>query len=517
MSNDPANSCGAVNDTLLLTISLPPNVDAGTMQSLACGAATTVLTGSSTALSPSFNWSGPGIVSGGSTASATVNATGLYTLTVTSGNCSNTDTVSVISNINAPNVDAGAADTLTCITLIGSLTGTSTTAGAQFSWSGPSIVSGGSTATPTVNAAGVYTLTVTDPANNCTATDTVVVENITTPPNANAGSGQTITCSATSVVLNGSSTTAGTSFSWSGLGIVSGGSTATPTVNAAGTYTVTVTDGVNGCSATSTVVVASNTIPPTADAGPPQPIGCGIIAAILDGSASSTGISITYTWTTTNGNIVAGTNSITPTVDAAGSYTVTVTNTATGCSSVDSVLVVAAPAPSASFSSNPMSGTSPLPVDFTNTSTLSNTYVWNFGDGSALVSTANPSYVYTSPGTYTVTLIASNNNGCPDTATSTIIVFDDFTVVIPNIFTPNGDNNNDQFKVSSTGVESLKGEIYDRWGLKLYDWNQINEGWDGRTQSGVVVVDGTYYYIITLKAQDGKEHLYKGFIQLLSK
>jgi gliding motility-associated-like protein len=181
------------------------------------------------------------------------------------------------------------------------------------------------------------------------------------------------------------------------------------------------------------------------------------------------------------------------------------------------VLVVAAPAPSASFSSNPMSGTSPLPVDFTNTSTLSNTYVWNFGDGSALVSTANPSYVYTSPGTYTVTLIASNNNGCPDTATSTIIVFDDFTVVIPNIFTPNGDNNNDQFKVSSTGVESLKGEIYDRWGLKLYDWNQINEGWDGRTQSGVVVVDGTYYYIITLKAQDGKEHLYKGFIQLLSK
>ncbi|MCE3279505.1 MAG: Protein of unknown function precursor [Bacteroidetes bacterium] len=297
--------------------------------------------------------------------------------------------------------------------------------------------------------------------------------------------------------------------------LLSSNATYTPTNTVTDTFYVTETVG--GCTSPATPVIISINSLPTADAGPPQPIGCGIIAAILDGSASSTGINITYNWTTINGNIVAGTNSITPTVDAAGSYTVTVTNTTTGCSSVDSVLVVAAPAPAASFSANPMSGTSPLPVDFTNSSSLSNTYVWNFGDGSALVAATNPSYIYTTPGTYNVTLIASNNNACPDTATATIVVYDDFTIVIPNVFTPNGDNNNDIFKVYSTGVENLKGEIFDRWGLKLYDWNQINEGWDGRTPSGVVVVDGTYYYIITVKAQDGKEHLYKGFIQLLSK
>ncbi|MCE3279507.1 MAG: hypothetical protein K0S44_1698 [Bacteroidetes bacterium] len=515
MSNDPANSCGVVNDTLLLTISLPPNVDAGVMQSLACGVTTTVLNGTSAALSPSFSWSGPGIVSGGNTSSATVNATGLYTLTVTSENCSNTDTVSVISNINAPNIDAGAADTLTCINLTGSLNGSSTTVNAQFSWSGPGIVSGGSTPTPTVNAAGTYTLTVIDTANSCIATDTVVVENITTPPDANAGSGQTITCSTTSVTLNGSSTTAGASFTWSGPGIVSGGSTATPIINTAGTYTVTVTDGFSGCTATSTVVVTPDTSSPIADAGPAQPIGCGIIAAILDGSASSTGTTITYNWTTTNGNIVSGVGSITPTVDAAGSYTVTVTNTATGCSSVDSVLVIAAPAPSASFTANPMSGTHPLPVDFTNTSTLSNSYVWDFGDGSPSVSSTNPSYTYNAPGTYTVTLIASNNNACPNTATATIIVFDDISVLIPNIFTPNNDGNNDQFKINSTGVESLSGEIYDRWGLKIYELKGVSQAWDGHTQSGSMVTDGTYYYILQLKGYDKKEYTYTGFIQVL--
>ena len=81
-----------------------------------------------------------------------------------------------------------------------------------------------------------------------------------TPPNANAGLDKSIGCiSASTVQLSGSSTTTGVTFSWTasnGGNIVSGGNTATPTVNAAGTYILTVTIAA-GCTATDAVIVTA--------------------------------------------------------------------------------------------------------------------------------------------------------------------------------------------------------------------------------------------------------------------
>jgi gliding motility-associated-like protein len=93
-------------------------------------------------------------------------------------------------------------------------------------------------------------------------------------------------------------------------------------------------------------------------------------------------------------------------------------------------------------------------------------------------------------------------------------VIDDFTFVIPNIFTPNGDDINDIFTVTSTGLESLNANIYDRWGLKLYEWDSVSGGWDGRTASGVTCPDGTYYYLMRVIGLDGKERFFKGYFQL---
>ncbi|TDE26802.1 T9SS type A sorting domain-containing protein, partial [Flavobacterium ranwuense] len=114
--------------------------------------------------------------------------------------------------------------------------------------------------TPTVNAAGTYTLTITDPLNGCTATDVALVTLNNTPPNVNAGVDVQILCGQTTALLSGSSSTAGATFSWiasNGGNIVSGATTATPTVNAAGTYTLTVTDPVNGCTASDVVLVTN--------------------------------------------------------------------------------------------------------------------------------------------------------------------------------------------------------------------------------------------------------------------
>jgi gliding motility-associated-like protein len=200
-------------------------------------------------------------------------------------------------------------------------------------------------------------------------------------------------------------------------------------------------------------------------------------------------------------------------VDQAGTYTITVTNSTNGCTATDSVTVVNGPAPVASFSANPTSGIAPLTVDFTNGSTNATSYIWTFGDGNNSI-LSDPSNTFTSTGSYTVILIASSGS-CVDTAEETVVVYDDFSLIIPNIFTPNGDNSNDNFTMKETGLKKIHGEIYDRWGLKLFEWDTPGIEWDGRTSSGTLVPVGTYFYIINASGFDDKEHTYKGYIQLL--
>lgn len=80
-------------------------------------------------------------------------------------------------------------------------------------------------------------------------------------------------------------------------------------------------------------------------------------------------------------------------------------------------------------------------------------------------------------------------------------------MIIPNVITPNNDGKNDLFYLNFLFE---KVQIYNRWGQSLFESNNNESQWNGRTTSGNEVPDGTYYYIITTK-----ENTYKGFIQLL--
>jgi gliding motility-associated-like protein len=511
-----ASGCSDMDTVIVSVDTLAPIVDAGAAQTLSCAVTTATLSGSSFTPDVSFSWTGGTILSGAATANPIVSAAGTYTLTVTdsSSGCTSADTVVVTNNTTVPNANAGADQTIDCINTTTTLSGSSSSAGATFSWTGGTIISGGTTANPLVSGAGTYTLTVTDSVSGCTSVDSVNVTNTAAVPDANAGTAQAIDCINATVSLNGSSITPGVSFNWTGGTIVSGANTATPVVSTAGTYTVTVTDPSNGCTNTSTVAVTVNNTPPVADAGTIQSVGCGVSNATLNGTASASGAGISYAWTTGTGNIISGGTTTTPLVDQSGIYTITVTDAANGCSATDTVSVLSAPGPIASFTASPSSGFFPLPVSFTNTSQNANTYSWDLGNGN-FSGVTDPSEIYTAPGTYVVTLVASFNSQCHDTARVTITVFDELELIIPNIFTPNGDNNNDLFVITSTGVDTFHGEIFDRWGLKLFAWDRVNEGWDGRTTSGNMATDGTYYYIITVKGMDGKEKTYTGFVQLL--
>jgi gliding motility-associated-like protein len=83
-------------------------------------------------------------------------------------------------------------------------------------------------------------------------------------------------------------------------------------------------------------------------------------------------------------------------------------------------------------------------------------------------------------------------------------------LIIPNVFTPNGDGINDLFTLKSKALRFVRAELYNNWGLKLYEWGTVHGGWDGRTETGVEVPQGTYYYIIIAQGVDGKEYKLNG-------
>jgi PKD repeat protein len=108
-----------------------------------------------------------------------------------------------------------------------------------------------------------------------------------------------------------------------------------------------------------------------------------------------------------------------------GTYTVTLTeqnSLGTNITTETNYIIVGGSALAADFTATPTSGTVPLTVQFTDTSTGSpTTWLWDFGDGTT-GSAQNPSHIYTSPGTYSISLIASNGAGSntfsqPDTIT----------------------------------------------------------------------------------------------------
>jgi hypothetical protein len=299
--------------------------------------------------------------------------------------------------------------TLTCTTTSVNLSASTAAVGAGFTWSGPGIVSGGSTATPTVSATGTYSVSVVDPTSGCTGTASALVDANVTPPGASA-TGGALTCTTTSASLSGA-TTSGTDFSWSGPGIVSGGSTATPTVSASGTYTLTTTNSANGCTSTATALVSSNTTPPGASASGGT-LTCTTTTVSLSGATTS---GTSFSWS--GPGIVSGGATATPTVSASGTYTLTTTNSANGCTSTATALVdanVNPPGASATGGSLTCTSTS---ATLSAATTSGTSFSWS---GPGIVSggsTATPTV--SASGTYTVT-VTNSANSCTSSASAAV-------------------------------------------------------------------------------------------------
>ena len=171
-----------------------------------------------------------------------------------------------------------------------------------------------------------------------------------------------------------------------------------------------------------------------------------------------------------------------------GVYTITaiVTNTF-GCS--DTVTfqneVIVHPAPIASFTASSETADIVYPYfEFYNGSVGAVNYYWNFGD-SNWSNDINPNHTYQSEGDYLVELTVTNEYSCSDIATQVVTV-EGIVLYVPNAFTPLDYNGvNDVFKPSfssTEGIEFYEFRVYDRWGIKLFQTNDLEDAWIGNSK-----------------------------------
>jgi gliding motility-associated-like protein len=282
-------------------------------------------------------------------------------------------------------------------------------------------------------------------------------------------------------------------------------------------YTVTVQDdcGTPVATATSTItVVAPFSV--TVDALPAQ--GCAPLVVSFNTTISPTVPGMTYTWDFGDG---AGSNYLSPThlYSTPGSFIVSVVVVSPQGCTISYTLpnpIEVYPSAVADFYPDPDTVLMVMDeVTFINNSGNSTNWEWNFGDG-ASSNDFQPTHYFNDYGNFNVMLIASNDFGCPDTAIYRILVNPQFTFYVPNAFTPNENLINETFKGYGTCISNCEMYLFDRWGNKMYESFDINNGWDGRANgSSEIAQDDVYVYLFVIKDCLSNKHVYRGIFTLI--
>ena len=87
--------------------------------------------------------------------------------------------------------------------------------------------------------------------------------------------------------------------------------------------------------------------------------------------------------------------------------------------------------------------------------------------------------------------------------------------MVPNIFTPNGDGQNDVFRVLGGNLTSLEVQFFNRWGQEVARIERRNQVWDGHTPAGEPLSAGTYFYVLHAIGEAGKVYDLHGTVTLL--
>ena len=350
-----------------------------------------------------------------------------------------------------------------------------------------------------------YFVTITDD-NSCTFTTSVVIGRVV-PPTVTISQVVNETCNLSNGSIATSTVDGNPPYQYQWIGSSSNQSELTNI--AAGFYVVSVTDN-DGCVDSASIVI-TNHEPQTVTIGEIIPAHCilpdGSASVIVSGGSGS----YTFDWGVTPPRTNSTENNL-----YSGVYIVTVNDGV--CNVPIEVTVPNIPGPTAiaSVSPNYFAPLSRARFRFIDASENAVSWYWDFDDQHSSVN-ENPVHTYEESGTYQVILEVSDDFGCTDTTSITIIVTDDMQVWIPNAFTPNGDGHNDLFGPTAMGHAEGGYEfmIYDRWGQQVFYTTHYGEQWNGTINGVKVEINTAFVYVITIYDVLGKAYRYSGTISLI--
>jgi gliding motility-associated-like protein len=318
-----------------------------------------------------------------------------------------------------------------------------------------------------ITQSGTYTVTITSTDGKCiSSAKTNVLFKVSPKVSLVAPSRLCLTSNATQL------TATPTGGIWQGSNV---SNTGVFKASAIGIYAVKYELTQNGCTGTSnkeiTVLDA-----PTINLGPDKSLCRG--ATDFIGVTPVSGIN--YRWNT---------DETSPTIfpERSGKYILFATKGT--CRSSDTISVNVLPIPSISLRDEiPLCVPSTLPVRIDAGGGVGLTYLWSpTGQRTKQISVS-------SIGIYSV--LVTNSFGCKTSAKTNVIDRCDPSILVPTIFTPNGDNNNDNFQVFPNYIENFELKIFNRWGELIFTSKNAEDRWDGKYKGNLVKPD-SFAWVIT--------------------
>ncbi len=513
--------CGGTDTVILNILNNDPLNVISSNDTTICGGSASIWVQPSGGITPyTYLWdNGVGAVPG---ATVSPTATTTYHVTVTDL-CGATVTESITITVGSSAANAGP-DVSICF---GENTTLTASGGLNYLWSTgettPSITVG-----PTITT--TYGVSVT---GTCGSVDSVTVT-VNPIPMVTASSNPA------SVIMGSSSqicATGGGTYLWAStppdpsLSGQANNACANVTPPNTTTYVVSVVD-TNGCQNSASTMVIVIPIYPEVDFWGEPLSGCVPLRVQFYDNSTETVVGSTYYWDFGNGTYSYDQNPIAY-YQQEGTYDVTLSVSNPGGMSATLQMtnyVVAWPNPIAMFSTAPQTSTTILdPVFYFYDYSLFNPteWYWTFGDGfddtqqNTHHNYSDGDYYYQFPlmedtGTYLVTLTVTTQHGCKDTASKTIRIEPAYNLLVPNAFTPNGDEKNQNFCVSAFGVlkENYTMVIFNRWGQKVFYSTDIEECWNGKVNNANPV-NGTYVYKINFLDTQRIKHQLKGTVTIV--
>jgi gliding motility-associated-like protein len=502
-----ANGCTGTSSAQVFQDTLAPDLALNGNTLLTCTQTTTTLNANSATSGVSWSWTGPGNFTATGTV-ITVSLPGNYLATASAPNGCIASTAILVTQNSIPPTALALGGQITCSAPTLALSGQSNDPGATFHWEGPNqFIANGPM--PTASLPGVYMLTVTG-TNGCKTSAAAMVTADQSPP-AFALTGNTITCFLPSITASATGFPSGTTFNWSGpAGFQQSG--ALVMISVPGSYQVTA-QGSNGCTASQMLAVPADLVAPQIELQGGA-LNCRdtvvqILAVVVPANAS-------LAWSGPQQNLPPEAEI---SVGLPGLYTLTATS-ANGCTKASDVMVDEI-IPIWSVDLGP--DQTVLEGTFVNIQAITDLPDQDVADivwTPAFNCTQCLMQVFKAKDSVFLQIAIEDENGCIKTDGLQLNVRKRGEIFIPNVFSPDGDGLNDEFRVFAGNpailIRSL--QIYDRWGSLVFSQENFHPdetrgGWNG-THRGSLLRPAVFVWSLEVEYEDGSTEFLSGDVLL---